>query len=528
MKRIFALCTTLMLALVASGCSALDQLPQLGENKPLHIVAATELQDLEPLIQQAGEELGTDIEVTYLGGTLENSQALKSGELDGAYDATWFATNRYANLIGAADALGEEYPLASSPIAIGLRSEIARSNGWVDNPPTWEDLAQAAKDGEFTFGMTDPTASNSGFSTVVSAATALADTGVALTQQDLDAVGPQLAEFFSAQTLSSGSSGWLADTFRADPSKADGIFNYESTLHQLKKDGLDLEVIVPADGTITADYPLSTLRTPQHEGSADTVRELAEWFEEHQQEVAETYRRPVFPVDALPAELSDQNPIDLQYPANEAVARTLLERYNDDFRRPGQSIFLLDTSGSMQGERMDSLKAIMGQLIGGSAATSTGDVSFRNRESVSLRPFNSELLDGVTATLSEDDPESRATLSGFIDGLEADGYTATYGALKGVLEQQAELRRNEEAGEFRAPTIVLLSDGEATVPPFYDEFAAEYAQHDEWAGIPVFVILYGEAKRAEMDKLAELTGGKVFDAQQAELAEMFKEIRGYQ
>ena len=44
----------------------------------------------------------------------------------------------------------------------------------------------------------------------------------------------------------------------------------------------------------------------------------------------------------------------------------------------------------------------------------------------------------------------------------------------------------------------------------------------------MFVILYGEAKRAEMDKLAELTGGKVFDAQQAELAEMFKEIRGYQ
>lgn len=528
MKRIFALCSALICALVATGCSVLEQIPQAGEDKSLHIVAATELQDLEPLIQQAGEELGTDIEVTYLSGTLENSQALKAGELDGAYDATWFATNRYANLIGAADALVDEYPLANSPIAVGLRSEIAHANGWVESPPTWEELAQAGKDGQFTFGMTDPTASNSGFSTVVAAATALADTGVALSEEDIDTVAPQLGDFFSSQTLSSGSSGWLADTFRDDPSKADGIFNYESTLYQLKNGGLDIEVIVPADGTITADYPLSTLRTPQHADAPERVRELAEWFEAHQQDVANTYRRPVQSVDAVPAELSHHTPIDLPYPANETVARTLLDRYNGDFRRPGQSIFLLDTSGSMEGERMDSLKAIMGELIGGSAATSTGDVSFRNRESVSLRPFNGELLEGVTTTLAQEDPRSRDQLRAFVDELTADGYTATYGALQGVLEQQAQERSNAEGGTFRAPTIVLLSDGEATVPPFYDEFASEYAAHEEWAGIPVFVILYGEAKRAEMDKLAELTGGKVFDAQQAELAEMFKEIRGYQ
>ena len=75
---------------------------------------------------------------------------------------------------------------------------------------------------------------------------------------------------------------------------------------------------------------------------------------------------------------------------------------------------------------------------------------------------------------------------------------------------------------------MLLSDGQATAEPFYDQFVADYGQHPEWSGIPVFVILYGEANRGEMEQLAQLTGGKVFDAQNGDLAETFKEIRGYQ
>lgn len=528
MRRLIALFTALVLAVTVSACTTLTNLTGSGGGKDLHIVAATELKDIEPLIQQAGKELGTNIEVTYLGGTLENSQGLKDGGYDGQYDATWFATNRYADLIGATDALGEQYPLASSPIALGVRSEIARQHGWDTAQPTWEDLAQAAKTKEFTFGMTDPTASNSGFSTLVSIATALADTGLALSEEDIDAVAPQLQEFFSSQTVSSGSSGWLADTFRDDPTKADAIFNYESTLHQLKNDGLDIEVVVPADGTITADYPLSALRNPQHSGSAESVRELAEWFQEHQQEVADTFRRPVEQVDNLPDALAQQTPIELPYPANEAVTRTLLENYNGQYRLPGKSIFLLDTSGSMEGERLGSVKAIMTELIGGTAATSTGDVSFRDREHVSLRPFQSELLEGESGAINGADPQSRDTLNSFVQELTADGFTATYGALQQVLAEQAKLRAEAGDEPYREPTIVLLSDGEATVEPFYDQFSAEYANHPEWSGIPVFVILYGEAKRDEMEQLAELTGGKVFDAQHGDLAEMFKEIRGYQ
>ena len=46
-------------------------------------------------------------------------------------------------------------------------------------------------------------------------------------------------------------------------------------------------------------------------------------------------------------------------------------------------------------------------------------------------------------------------------------------------------------------------------------------------GIPVYAILFGEASADEMGRLAELTGGRVFDAVGGDLTSAFKEIRGY-
>ncbi len=46
--------------------------------------------------------------------------------------------------------------------------------------------------------------------------------------------------------------------------------------------------------------------------------------------------------------------------------------------------------------------------------------------------------------------------------------------------------------------------------------------------IPVFVILYGESDEASMQRVAEMTGGKVFDARTTPMADIFTEIRAYQ
>lgn len=487
----------------------------------LKIIAATELQDLEPLLKQASEELGFDIVLEFPAGTLENSRNLANGGFDGNADATLFATNRYLNLLGASDKLADSTEIAKSPVAFGVWSNKAKELGWDTKQPSWEEFAKAAEDGKFTFGMTDPQTSNSGFSAVVSVATALADTGEALNESDIAGLGNQLSDLFKAQTIISGSSGWLSEAFIADPEKADAIVNYESVLHKLKDQGHDITVIVPSDGVITADYPLSTLASPQNEDAGEKVQALSEWLLDHSQDIANSYRRPVRDVESMPSQLQGQTLIELPFPANMAVADDLVDSYNNEYRAAGKTTFILDTSGSMEGDRMDSLKQIMNSLIDGSATTTTGPVGLRDNESVTLQPFSTRPMEPLTVTFKRNNARTVGEMNSFINGLRAEGQTAIYDTLLQALENA-----DVNGG---IPSIVLFSDGEVTHGPDYYKFADAYERlPEEKKSIPVFIILYGEASEAEMNDLANLTGGKVFDAMDGDLAAAFKEIRGYQ
>lgn len=528
MKRLLSLITALLATITLAGCSS-NMVSSPGSSgssnasgeADLTIVAATELKDLTDLVHQASEELGFSIELQFPAGTLENSQSLARGMLDGKVDATWFATNRYVNLIGAADKLADETKLATSPVAFGVWQESARRLGWDAKQPTWAEFAQAAEAGQFTFGMTNPSASNSGFSALVSVATALADTGEAVSPADIERVSPTLKHLFQAQSMVSGSSGWLADAFVADPGRADAIINYESTLHQLRQQGQPIDVVVPADGVISADYPLSTLAEPAHPQAAERVRELADWLLQHQEDIASTYRRPVTQVSNVPEEIASQQVIELPFPANQAVVDDLLFAYNNEYRQPGTTTFILDTSGSMEGARIRSLREIMHSLIDGSASTLTGDVSLRDHENVTLWSFDSEPNAPITVDFDRNDPATANALQEYVDQLSADGSTAMYRTLLDALEAT-----DTTEG---IPSIVLLSDGEDNVGPSFKKFKGIYESLPaDQRAVPVFVILYGEAKAKEMEQLAQLTGGAVFDAQGGDLARAFKEIRGYQ
>ena len=524
MKKLVALLVALLTGSVLVACGENSKDPNASPFFPddaLSIVAATELKDLEPLVMQASRDLGFPITLEFHGGTLQNSQDLKNGKFNGEVDATWMATNRYVDLIGARGALADETKIATSPVAFGVNKAKAKELGWDIKQPTWSDFADAAREGKFTFGMTDPSSSNSGFSALVSVATAMADTGSALTDHDVEKVSPRLQELFQALTLVSGSSGWLADVFKEDPSKADAIINYESTLHQLRAEGAAIEVIVPADGVISADYPLSTLAEPKNDDAAAKVKALSAWLLDHQQSVAESFRRPVSDVENMPAELQGQTVIELPFPGNYGTVQSLVDRYNNEFRTRGNTTFVLDTSGSMEGERLDSLKEIMTSLIDGSAATDTGNVSLRDGEMVTLQQFASVPYVPFTGEYNSADPAVKKQFQDYIDGFQAGGETNIYDTLIDVIT-----KTDPKAG---IASIVLLTDGEVTAGRDLATFKQDYDRITLKKGtVPVFVILYGEANVEEMNLLADMTGGAVFDALNGDLAEAFKEIRGYQ
>ena len=114
-------------------------------------------------------------------GTLDGSQAVAAGKAAGTYDAIWFPSNRYLSMIpGASKRLGASTKIMASPVVLGLQRRVARKLGWDRKAPTWRDTAKAAEAKKFTYGMTDPSASNSGFSALVGVASALSGGGAAL------------------------------------------------------------------------------------------------------------------------------------------------------------------------------------------------------------------------------------------------------------------------------------------------------------------------------------------------------------
>jgi Ca-activated chloride channel family protein len=141
---------------------------------------------------------------------------------------------------GASKRLGASTKIMASPVVLGVRRPLARKLGWDKKAPTWRDIAKAAEAKKFTYGMTDPSASNSGFSALVGVASALSGGGAALDAKRAIDVGPDLRRFFSGQTMTSGSSGWLADQFIKKSAKRgspDGLANYESVLLGLNAEG---------------------------------------------------------------------------------------------------------------------------------------------------------------------------------------------------------------------------------------------------------------------------------------------------
>jgi Ca-activated chloride channel family protein len=231
---------------------------------------------------------------------------------------------------------------------------------------------------------------------------------------------------------------------------------------------------------------------------------------------AEVAANPALPGGAL-AELSFPNRLE--------VIDAVLASYQAQWRQPATSIFVLDVSGSMRGDRLAAMREALKVLAGADAAATASAryAAFQNRERVVLITFSNAVAEPVwvrfdAATLAA----ARAQVLSLADGLTVQGGTALYSALAAAQELARTERRREPD---RTLSIVLLTDGESNAGLSFRDFL------DRWGSdspTRVFPILFGEGNVAEMQQLAQATGGREFDGRKARLAQVFKEIRGYQ
>ncbi|MFB7516736.1 substrate-binding domain-containing protein [Streptomyces sp. NPDC056144] len=482
----------------------------------LRVLASSELADMTPVLEAARKATGVTVRPTY-AGTLDAVEQIASGKAERSYDAVWLSSNDYLRLRPDTSArITGETPIMTSPVALGVRPAALKRLGWDPAKVTWSQLHQAVAAGRLTYGMTDPKRSNSGFSALVSIASGLSGAQSALTQDDVRRATPKLKEFFTGQKLTSGSSGWLADAY-ARRTDLDALVNYESVL--LSTPG-DLTVIRPSDGVVTADYPL-TLLTAARPEAKEAASRLTTYLRspEAQRHITETtLRRPVVP-GVRPASALTRDPRrELPFPGSRAVADGLLDAYDNTLRRPSRTVYVLDTSGSMAGERLERLKAALAEL--------TGD--FRDREEVTLMPFGSSVKRDEIRTHTVDPASPTASLDAIradARRLTADGGTAVYSSLQ---EAYRFLENSPTAGDTFT-SVVLMTDGQNTDGDPASAFDTFYrALPAARQRTPVFPILFGDSDRGELDHIASLTGGRLFDATTGSLDGAFEEIRGYQ
>jgi Ca-activated chloride channel homolog len=521
LRRLIA--ALLPLVLVLAGCATQ---PAIDTSHQLTVLAGSELKDLVPLLPDIKKNTGYDLKLNYIG-SLDGAQAIVDGDKS---DLAWFSSGNYLTLLeGGSGRIIAKQPIMLSPVVLGVKHSVAQSLGWSGSTKvTWADIANAAKGGMFHFAMTNPAASNSGFVALVGVASAFAGSGAALDSGSINV--DRLKDFFSGQVLTAGSSGFLADSFVRQQDRIDGLINYESVLLELNRGGKlheQLDLIYPKDGIITADYPLMLLNSARRDAYDKVVAYLRS-PDVQSRIMTTTDRRPSIPEVKPDSRFTTQLLVELQFPSNLTVIDKLLFAYLDQIRPPAHTFFVLDISGSMDGDRLNAVKKTFANLTGADQTITGRFARLREREEITIIPFNGQVVDNKTFTINDITTGSPdlASVRNYVNGLQANDGTAIYDAL---IQAYVSASQAKQAEPDRFYSVVLMTDGENNSGNGPEGFQSFFnSQPDAVKAIPTFAIIFGEASPQALTQIATLTGGQTFDSRNVSLSQVFKVIRGYQ
>ncbi len=511
-----------LLLLWTTGCST----QPASSPQTLEVLAGSELKDMGPILDDMAKATGWRLHMNYVG-SLDGAQQIVSGS---NADLAWFSTAKYLQLLpGGQQKVAASQRIMLSPVVLGVKHSVSQRFGWSGNPNvTWADIQARSKAGQLHFGMTNPTASNSGFAALVGVAEALAPSGAALDAGDINV--PGLKDFFSGQTLTAGSSGFLADSYVRQQDSLDGMINYESVLLSLNQGNQlheKLDLIYPKEGIATADYPLMLLNRAKRD-AFDKVTSYLRQTAVQSRIMTSVNRRPGLPEVKPDSRFPSAVLVELPFPSSLEVVNKLLFAYLDQIRKPAHAVFVLDTSGSMEGSRLASLKQAFLNLTGADTSVTGQFAQFRQREEISIILFNGRPYDRRDFTVNDIAPGSPdfAAISRYVSQIRASDGTAIYDSLMTAYGLVEAAMKTEPDRYF---SIVLMTDGENNTGRDGRRFISDYnALPASVRAVKTFPIIFGEASPAELNGVATATGGRTFDSRGASLAQVFKEIRGYQ
>lgn len=495
--------------------------------KEFVILSGSENETLEPLLQEFGKEHGTNIVMAYKG-SVDIMQELEQQQIP--YDAVWPANSLWLALGDTHRQVKYEKSIMTSPVVFGIRQSLAQDLGFVGKDVYVRDILEAIRSKKLSFMMTSATQSNSGASAYFGFLYALLDNPDVLSMEDLQKpeLRKDIRELFAGINRSSGSSGWLKDLFLEG--NYDAMVNYEALLIEtnqaLTRQGKEpLHVVYPVDGIVFSDSPLGYI-DKRDEKKEELFKALQEYLlsDEIQTKISQMGRRTG--IGGVMGEVNTNvfNPqwgIDVQkilspitLPSAEVI-QAALGMYQTEFRKPSLTVFCLDFSGSMKGEGISKLKRAMSLLLDQNQARKYMiNASTEDRHIVI--PFSSK-PQYIWETMGND-PEKLQQLLQHIVALDPGGGTDIYLPAQEGLRIMTEIENLDKY----VPAIILMSDGQSDGR--FEIFEA--AWRNIGLDIPVFGILFGDASEEQLQRMATLTHGRIFDGRQ-DLVNAFRTAKGY-
>ena len=534
MKRFIILSLVVAAAIsLAAGLGFLG-----GASTQLKIVSGSENRSLEPIIQDWAADNRVEVEVTYLG-SVDIARMLSQGT-DTQFDAVWPAHSLWIELGDTKRVVKHRQSILRSPVVLGIKQSIAKDLGWTGRTDvTIQDIHQAAIADAFRLSMTSATQSNSGASAYLGFLYALAGDPDVLTQDHLQdaAVLDQVRDLLSQVDRSSGSSGWLKDSVVENYDRFDAMFNYEALIIEANQaisatGGEPLHVVYPANGLAVADSPLGYIN------KGDAAREEAFLnLQAHllsdpvQDRLLSLGRRAgllgISSDRSDPAVWRSDWGIDLDraitpVPAPQSdVIREALNLYQTELRKPSLTVWVLDVSGSMEGEPIEELKTAMNLLLDPDAAA-VNLLQPSSRDITIIIPFNHSPK--KPTVIAGNDASSLNTARAAVARLSAGGRTDLYSAIMAGME---ELERYDSAGTLfdYLPAIVAMTDGASDTA---NRQKMLDAMRDNGFGldVPIHSIAFGNADTAQLQELSNATIGRMFTAGR-DLAKALRSAKGY-
>lgn len=427
--------------------------------------------------------------------------------------------------------------LVLSPVVIAMWKPMAEAIGWGERPVGWSDILELVRNeegwgaygypqwGQFKFGHTHPEYSNSGLISLFAEVYAATGKKGGLTIADVEAAetGAFLREIEQSVVHYGSSTGFFGRRlFGSGPTYLSAAVLYENMViesyDRAKYPDLPFPVVAiyPKEGTFWSDHPVGIVNrdwvTAEH-------REAAQVYIDYLLEPAQQQAAVQFGFRPADLTVAVGAPIDLAHGVDPDEPKTTLEvppvdvmhainQLWHDNKKRANVVLVLDTSGSMKGERLAAAKRGARELVN----------MLSDEDQLSLLQF-SNLLNWIVkeAPLEGNRPKFERS----IDSLIAQGGTSLYDAI-----EAAHRYISENPTPDRISAVVVLTDGKDENSNLAIEQLMQRVRFDGEAGsIRVFTIGYGSgASKDILTRIADETQAKFHAGDPENIREVFKGI----